>query len=329
MKRPIRIALTTGDTDGIGTEIVGKALSKIRPRRDVQYILWRSPRCPKKHLNLIDTNFQRLTVHDWPEALEKMSTSTGKDIIDIESNLSPPMWVEISATASLFKHIDGIATAPLSKTIIKAAGMKDIGHTDILKRVSKSKSLYMAFLGKKFNVLISSGHIPIDQVPKELTGKRIENAIHAANELRSILPSSKSKKPLALIGLNPHAGENGLIGTEEKLRFQKAIERCKNSKIAIDGPLVPDVAFWEENWKKYSVYVCAYHDQALIPFKMVHGINSGVHVTIGLPFIRTSVDHGTAKNIFGKNKADANSMVEAIHWAVQLCKQRSGKGTTF
>ena len=99
--------------------------------------------------------------------------------------------------------------------------------------------------------------------------------------------------------------------------------------IKIEGPLVPDYAFFKENCKKYSVYVTPYHDQGLIPFKMIHGRESGVHITMGLPFIRTSVDHGTAKNIFGQNKADATSMYEALDWAIRLSKKNSGKGTNF
>ena len=130
---------------------------------------------------------------------------------------------------------------------------------------------------------------------------------------------------MALVGLNPHAGEKGLIGKFESENLKPVLTQIKK-KHSVEGPLVPDAAFFDDNWKKYSTYVCLYHDQGLIPFKMVHGQDSGVHLTLGLPFIRTSVDHGTAKNIFGKNKANPNSMIEAVDWAIKLAKRKRNKG---
>jgi 4-hydroxythreonine-4-phosphate dehydrogenase len=120
---------------------------------------------------------------------------------------------------------------------------------------------------------------------------------------------------LAIVGVNPHAGEQGLLGDEEALLRQLL-------GADVRGPLVPDAAFLPANWGLYSVYVCPYHDQGLIPFKLVHGFDSGVHMTLGLPFIRTSVDHGTAKDIFGKNKARAGSMKDAITTAIRLAKEK-------
>ena len=326
--KPLRIVITSGDVDGIGSEIVSKSLAKMGPKRGVHFILWRSPKCPKKHLNLIESKFKRIEVKTWADAIQQ-SHSSFREIIDINSNLSPADWIEISAKASVFGHVDGMATAPLSKTEILKAGKKDIGHTDILRRITGSKELYMAFLGKKFNVLLATGHIPIKSVSRQLTTDRVEKALTAANFLLKHLPEKVSNRPIGLVGLNPHAGEVGIIGTEEQMFFSQAISRAKKKGIRIEGPLIPDFAFFEENWRKYSVYVTPYHDQGLIPFKMIHGRESGVHITIGLPFIRTSVDHGTAKNIFGKNRADATSMQEAIAWAIRLCRNKSGQGTKF
>ncbi|MES2962733.1 MAG: 4-hydroxythreonine-4-phosphate dehydrogenase PdxA, partial [Bdellovibrionota bacterium] len=120
--------------------------------------------------------------------------------------------------------------------------------------------------------------------------------------------------------LNPHAGEEGLIGESELDVHAKALAFAAEKKIAVEGPLVPDAAFFEKNWKRYSVFVANYHDQGLIPFKMIHGQESGIHVTMGLPFVRTSVDHGTAKDIFGKDKADPRSMYQALEWAIRLSR---------
>ncbi len=320
-KTPLRIALTTGDSDGIGAEVTAKALSKVGAQSGVIFYLWRAPRCSPKLLHLIDRKFKRITVNTWPEAL-KVKIESSRQIVDISSNLPPPLWVETTAQAAHFGHIDGMATAPLSKTAIASAGLKDLGHTGILKRITKARELFMGFVGDYFNVVLATGHVPIDKVSNELTALRLTAAVQAAEQLRRVLAMEKRLKtashPLALLGLNPHAGEAGLIGTTEIDLHQSVIEIARRNGIKIDGPLVPDAAFFKANWKKYSVFIANYHDQGLIPFKMIHGQESGIHITLGLPFIRTSVDHGTAKDIFGTGKADPSSMRLAIEWALKL-----------
>ncbi|MES2856132.1 MAG: 4-hydroxythreonine-4-phosphate dehydrogenase PdxA [Bdellovibrionota bacterium] len=319
MKTPLRIGITTGDADGIGFEVTAKALAKLKPRSGVTFFLWRSPKASKRHLALIDRSFKRITVNSWPDAL-KVAPSSQKEIIDISSNLPPAIWVEMMAQASHFGHIDGMATAPLSKTAIKAAGLSDLGHTGILKRVTKTKDVFMGFIGDHFNVLLATGHLPVGEVTAALTESKLERAILAADLLRSMLDKKRATQPLALLGLNPHAGEEGMIGTVEMRVHDGVLKSMRTRKIEIEGPLVPDAAFAPKLWKRYSVYVANYHDQGLIPFKMIHGQESGIHVTLGLPFVRTSVDHGTAKDIFGTNKADYRSMLLALEWAVKLCR---------
>ena len=147
-------------------------------------------------------------------------------------------------------------------------------------------------------------------------------AVRAADELRKVLDKKQMSRPIAILGLNPHAGEQGLIGSVENRIHAKVLETAAEEKLNVDGPLVPDAAFFPKNWSKYSVFVANYHDQGLIPFKMTHGQESGVQVTMGLPFVRTSVDHGTAKDIFGKNKADPRSMLQALEWAIRLKKNK-------
>ena len=321
----IRLCLTTGNKDGIGLEVTAKALQSIGPQSGVQFFLWRSPESNVHDLDLIDSRFDRLTVNSWPEALS-IDMPYGNGLVDICSDLSPPEWVEISAKSAMFGQIHGIVTAPMSKVTIQESGFKQIGHTEILAKVTKSKFLFMAFVGDQFNVLLATSHIPIKDVAKALTFEQLEAALTASNTLRSWLPSPNNRKPLAVLGLNPHAGENGIIGDEESV-INSVINEFLKRNIPVVGPLVPDAAFFKQNWTKYAVFVCPYHDQGLIPFKMIHGQESGVHITMGLPFVRTSVDHGTAKDIFGLNKADSRSMALAIQWAIDLIHRRKTGAT--
>ena len=313
----LKIAITTGDTNGIGFEVAAKALSKLGPQKNVQFIIWRSEDSEKKYLKLLDQKFERITVDNLDEALK----IEGPYLVDICSDNSPAEWVEKTVRACLKKMICAMATDPLSKTSIKASGFKDLGHTDILKRISKIKTVNMGFVGKEFNVVLTTGHIPIADVPKKLGFKTIAEALVNANSLRLGLPGLQKNKPIAVLGLNPHAGEQGLIGNEEHQFFDNLYSFANEKNIPIEGPLVPDAAFFPQNWKRYSVYLALYHDQGLIPFKMIHGQDSGVHISLGIPFVRTSVDHGTAFDIFGKNKANPASMKEAIEWAIKLARQ--------
>jgi 4-hydroxythreonine-4-phosphate dehydrogenase len=179
----------------------------------------------------------------------------------------------------------------------------------------------MSFWGDKFNLVLATSHIPLRDMASQLTPPTIENCIQVALMSRRLLPARKKILPVGVLGLNPHAGENGLIGTEERDMLCPLIRKLRNSGVEIEGPLVPDAAFLPKNLKRYSFYVALYHDQGLIPFKLLNG-SRGAQVSLGLPFVRTSVDHGTAKDIFGLNKADPSSMKFAIELALKLSLRR-------
>lgn len=315
-----KIALTTGDSDGIGLEVTIKSLLALGPQKGIQFLLWREDTTlASKEIRKLDKKFKRITVDNLAEALK----IDGDYLVDIASDLSPAHWVEETAKACLKNHLHAMATAPLSKTRIKEAGFKDLGHTDILKRISRTKKVHMGFIGDKFSVVLATGHVPISQVSKHLSFSTLTDAISHADYLRQQLPAAYKKKPIGVLGLNPHAGEQGMIGQEELLMFPELPAWAKEKNIPLEGPLVPDAAFFPQNWKKYSVYVALYHDQGLIPFKMTHGQDSGVHMTLGIPFIRTSVDHGTAKDIFGQNKANPHSMIDAVRWAIKFARLKA------
>ncbi len=310
-----RIAITSGDVNGVGLEVTAKALHLLGPQKQTQFFLFRSQSSETSQLKHIDKKFNRVVVHSLSEALSQKSKST-KDLFDIVHPQKAPHWVFDAATACHKNQLQGLVTAPLSKTLIQSCGFKAKGHTEILQAVSKTKELNMVFVGDQFCVILATGHIPLKKVSAALTEKVLSIAISRGLLLKKILPAKFKNKPVALLGLNPHAGESGVLGNEESLLFKKVLKKFPQIK----GPLSPDAAFLKQNWDLYSVYVCCYHDQGLIPFKLVHGTKSGYHLTFGLPYIRTSVDHGTAFDLFGKNKADCSSMKEAISACLQLTK---------
>lgn len=320
MKNLKRIVITSGDLDGVGLEISIKSLYQTGPRSGFQFFLWRSKKTPDKMLRRLDNKYNRITVNTWEQALEIKSDQY--NLIDIASSDAPPFWVERTAKAGVQQQVDALVTAPLSKTLIHDSGLRDKGHTDILKRVCKVDSVFMLFLGSSFNVLLATDHIPIAQVSDELTPSRLWSSVQAAHGFCRFLPRVQSTKPIALLGLNPHSGELGLLGRKELDVHQKVLTKALRHQIALEGPLVPDVAFQKKMWKRFSIYIASYHDQGLIPFKMAHGHGSGVHLSVGLPFVRTSVDHGTAKDLFGKNKANPGSLTEALGWAIKLTSKR-------
>ena len=305
-----RVVITTGDADGIGPEVTTKALTRLGPRPDVQFIVFRSSATAYKS----PRGFRRRTVDDLEAAADVAFAP--EVILDVASAEPPARWVEHAARACLIGRARAMVTAPLSKTSIIAAGLKDIGHTEILARLSGASPLHMGFVGAKFAVVLATGHQPLRDAIKGFDEAALERAITAARGLRAGLPPKRRARPMALVGMNPHAGEEGLLGAEESW-FRAVIARHPD----VVGPLVPDAAFLAKNWPLHSVYISPYHDQGLIPFKLVHGFGGGVHLTLGLPFVRSSVDHGTAKDLFGKNLADPGSMMDAITTALRLAKE--------
>jgi 4-hydroxythreonine-4-phosphate dehydrogenase len=309
--KTLRVLITTGDPDGIGWEVTAKALNALGPVVDVQFVFFRHTRFVNAKPAL-SKKFKLRTVTQLSDVVHLPADH--KTLIEVRSSRDPARWVEDAAAACMRGEFQALCTAPLSKRSIIEAGLKDIGHTEILARVSGTPNLFMGFIGSKFSVLLASGHQPLRQALRDLSLEKMTRALAAAKQLRAILGPKRRQLPLALVGVNPHAGEGGLLGEEEDwLR--------KLTGPQVHGPLVPDAAFLPGNWKTYSVFVCPYHDQGLIPFKLVHGFKGGVHLTLGLPFVRTSVDHGTAKELYGRNQAEAGSMKDALTTAIRLAKE--------
>ena len=210
-----------------------------------------------------------------------------------------------------------IVTAPVNKSSIQKSGITDFqGHTEYLAAKSETKNFAMMFVGKSLKVTLVTRHVPLGRVPGLLNPGKIYDAISLT--YRYLREYFRIKAPkIVVCGLNPHAGERGAFGDEEERIIAPAIKRARAAVKNICGPVPADTAFYDALNKRYDAVIAMYHDQGLAPFKMLY-FNSGVNLTLGLPFVRTSPDHGTAFNIAGKGIADPASMIEAIRLACRL-----------
>jgi 4-hydroxythreonine-4-phosphate dehydrogenase len=211
--------------------------------------------------------------------------------------------------------IDAVATAPINKEAFAAAGLPWRGHTDLLAHLTGASQVAMMFYAESLRVVLATVHIPLSEVPAALTRTTVEAIIGlAAREL----PRFGFAAPrLALAGLNPHAGEHGLMGREDDEVLAPAVKACRARGVSIAGPFPADTVFVRAMRGEFDAVVACYHDQGLIPVKLV-AFGKAVNVTLGLPIIRTSVDHGTAFDIAGQGVADPSSLIEAIRLAARL-----------
>ncbi|MEZ4909192.1 MAG: 4-hydroxythreonine-4-phosphate dehydrogenase PdxA, partial [Saprospiraceae bacterium] len=233
-------------------------------------------------------------------------------------------YAKISIDSALYDlkegNIDALVTAPINKFAMDMYGFGFKGHTDYLASYFETENTIMFMLNDDLRVALMTHHIPLSEVPKQLTKEKIFNYISKINEIL-IRDFDKEKPLIAVLGLNPHAGDGGVLGKEEIDIIRPAIESAKNEGIFVNGPFPPDSFWGTMEYKKYDVILTRYHDQALIPFKLL-AFEYGVNFTGGLPIIRTSPDHGTAYDIVGKNIANPESFLNAIFSAVNIANNR-------
>lgn len=231
----------------------------------------------------------------------------------------------VRATADAQRGVvDAIATAPVSKEAFRLAGLPWAGHTDLLGHLTGSTHVAMMFDSDVLRVVLATVHVALAEVPTWLTQGSLEATIDlTARELpRFGVPTPR----LAVAGLNPHAGEHGLFGHEERDVIEPAIAACRGRGIDVAGPFPADTIFLRAMRGEFDVVVACYHDQGLIPVKLA-AFGRAVNVTLGLPIVRTSVDHGTAFDIAGRGKADAGSMIAAVRLAARLAPQKMAQVT--
>ncbi len=285
------IYITQGHERSIGPEVFLKAFSLLPENSKEEFIYIGTSECLKKHLELmgIPHHFEGQTLNFLNSKL-KCHLIKGGTTAALESSLK------------LLKKRDILLTLPTSKDQIKFKGKICSGHTDFFRKTFKLKDIAMVFKSPGENILLISDHLPLKEVPKAINESVIVNKITFA--IKNFPKYFNSFEEVLISGLNPHAGEGGLLGSEEKL-IKKAIYKLKNTfkKINFIGPLSGDSLHFHQNGALNILKVYMYHDQGLVSFKERNGL-IGLNVTLGLPFLRMSVDHGTAFELYGKNKAN-------------------------
>lgn len=221
--------------------------------------------------------------------------------------------------------IHGLATCPINKMAMHTAGFTYNGHTELLAEQTRTSDCVMMLAGSRLRVALATIHIPLASVSRNLTTDTVLKTIRITEEaLRSSFGIFKPR--LAVAALNPHAGEHGLFGDEEARIISPAVLHAAKAGLDVSGPYPSDTLFYRAMKGTWDAVICMYHDQGLIPFKMVH-FHDGVNTTLGLPIVRTSVDHGTAYDIAGTGRADPGSLVAAIYMAANQAKERAkGRG---
>ena len=337
MERPI-IAITIGDPAGIGAEIAVKALGNEEIYKKSKPVIIGSRCVIDDALKFIPLDLKLNVVKNTEEIKGEFGII---DLIDLDNiKLDEFNYGKVSAKAGqasldyIYKGIDlameglvnAVVTGPIHKEAIKAAGSPYAGHTEIFAFRTKTKNYAMMLVDENLRVIHVSTHVSLRQACDLVKKERVLTVIHLADKVLKDLGIKNPK--IGVAGLNPHAGEGGLFGNEEYKEIIPAIEQAKKENIIVDGPIPPDTIFSKTIGGQYDIAVVMYHDQGHIPMKVIGfkynketnkwSTMSGVNVTVGLPIIRTSVDHGVAFGKAGEGRANEESMVEAIKMAIDF-----------
>lgn len=333
--RPV-LGLTMGDPAGIGPEICLRALESPAGRRLCTPVLFGDAAVLRRVARTAGVPATRARTVSLSE-LEDISTITEPLIVDcgaIRAEKIKPgrvsaacgragyQYIASAIRAALAGKIAGVVTAPIHKESLNLSGVKFPGHTEIFTALTGAKRSCMMLHSDKLTVSMATTHIGYLEVPEKLSVERVLHVIElTAQAMKRIL----GRKPrVGVCGLNPHAGEHGLFGRREEEKFvAPAVKLARRKKINAAGPLVPDAAFTVNVRNKFDAIVTLYHDQGHIPFKML-AFDTGVNITLGLPIIRTSVDHGTAFDIAWQGRADATSLLSAIQVAAEMAGRNGG-----
>ena len=331
-ERPV-LGLTMGDPAGIGPELCLRVLNEPTVLERCVPILFGNAgvlhRLARSGLPAVNCRVVS------PETWEKIGMVEEPLIVDctaLQADQVEPgqvsaacgragfRFIERAIQAAIRRKIAAVVTAPIHKEALRLGGISHPGHTEIFTALTGARRSCMMLYSDALTVSMVTTHIGYDEVPAKLSVARVLDVIELTAEALRWLRGRPPR--IGVCGLNPHAGEHGLFGRREEERFvEPAIAQARQNGLNVDGPLVPDAAFTTGQRKQYDAIVTLYHDQGHIPFKLL-AFDTGVNITLGLPIIRTSVDHGTAFDIAWQGKADPTSLVSAIRVAAQMAAGR-------
>lgn len=333
-EKPV-IGITIGDVNGIGPEVIIKALADARMLKLCTPVIYGTTKVLayyKKLLQIDEFNYSQIKGHENIFYKKINVINCWEDVVEIKTGTVTPeagkcAFLALERACDDLKngHLDALVTGPINKHNIQNENFSFAGHTEYLTNYFGAKDSLMFLVSEDLRVGVVTGHIPLQEVSKQATTDLIIKKIKLmASSLKNDFGILKPK--IAVLGLNPHAGEEGLLGTEETNIIKPALEKCKNEGILVFGPFPADGFFGTAQYKKVDGVLAMYHDQGLIPFKTL-AFDSGINYTAGLPIVRTSPDHGTAYNIAGKNQASEKSMREAIFLACDIAQARNTAAT--
>ena len=327
---PMRIGISVGDTNGIGLEVVLKALADQQAYTDCSPIIYASKGLLKQNLDLLDLEFPEVISLVAGQALEKgkvyVKEIWSNEVIFEAGSPSPSSgqlsFESLEAVVEDLKagELDGMVTAPIDKKNIQGKDFYFPGHTEYLASKVGSDEVLMLLVSGELRIGVVTGHIPISKVASTITSELIQEKARMMHH--SLVNDFGIASPrIAVFGLNPHAGDGGLLGSEEEITIQPAIAALRAQGIEAQGPFPADGFFGSSVYTKYDAILAMYHDQGLVPFKAL-SFGSGVNFTAGLSIVRTSPDHGTAFDIAGQNKADGSSFAAALRCAIGIVNNR-------
>lgn len=306
-----RIGITIGDINGIGPEVALKAVVQKKWGHDVEFMLYGPVTEMKRQARALKLELPEFVYF----------RDVGIDIrwnpgeLEIDASLAAEQAIRRGVEGCLNGNLDAMVTAPICKEGFHKAGINVPGHTEFLAELTKTKNFGMMLLGGGLRVMLVTRHLPVSSVSAALTKESIVEHIQLTGEALRLFGLEDGK--IGVCGLNPHAGDGGVIGREEIDLINPAIEMARKNGFNVSDAVPADTIFYEALRGDYDAVVAMYHDQGLAPLKMI-GFDEGINVTLGLPIIRTSPDHGTAFGIAGKNEASPKSMICAIELAIEM-----------
>ena len=326
----LKLGVSIGDPNGIGLEIILKAFSHQKTLSDFIPTVYSNVEIIEFHLANLKLDLEINVIKSISESLKgklnvfEISSSNFK--VDFGKSNIQSGDIAFRSLSTATKHIienkiDCLVTAPIDKNTIQSKNFEFNGHTEYLTKISNKNNSLMLMVHQNLKIGVVTNHLSIDKIAGAISEELILNKIEILED--SLKNDFNIKNPkMALLGLNPHSGDGGLIGVEEITIIKPAIESAKLKKYNVFGPFPADGFFASEKHKEFDAVLGMYHDQGLIPFKMLSK-NQGVNFTAGLPIIRTSPDHGTASDIAGKNKASFNSFKNALYLAKNIYNNRN------